>query len=457
MKKNSFSAVPRASKTWRTVLTALIVIVGTGCETEPENAVSNDLDAIAAAEGGAWCAVKALLEENCSECHDGEGTAGAPMALLDYDDLIAKAPLSKGKKVYEAVGARIHDAKSPMPPKGVLAKDQLELLDGWIAAGAPESDEKACSETASAGASKEANDVWPPPEGCDEIYKITAHGATTAEPYMVEPGAEIHPQIIVDAPWGDEDVQAIAFHPLTDNKKVLHHWILYANQGVAAFLTGWAPGDDARSPMPADVGMDMPKGKGSLRLDMHYNGLTVDSAEGDRSGLEICVVKGEHMRKNHAAVTMALSAIQFPLAPANTTNHETTSVCNVTASQPVHLLTAGPHSHTYAVGHRFTVKKKSGEEIVMLDRPFAFGEQKSYTLTSEVILETGDSVSTTCIYTNKTANNINFGENTGDEMCFNFAMYYPKDALSCGGGLIGGLLGGGGGGAGGFLGGLLGR
>jgi hypothetical protein len=124
-------------------------------------------------------------------------------------------------------------------------------------------------------------------------------------------------------------------------------------------------------------------------------------------------------------------------------------------------MSAGPHSHTYAVGHRFTVTKKSGEEIVMLDRPFQFGEQKSYSLKPEVILETGDTVTTTCIYTNTTNKSISFGENTGDEMCFNFASYYPKDALSCGGGLIGGLgglLGGGGtGGAGGFLGGLFGR
>jgi hypothetical protein len=43
-----------------------------------------------------------------------------------------------------------------------------------------------------------------------------------------------------DAPWGDETVQAIAFRPITDNLKVLHHWILYFNSSRG--LTGGGTG-----------------------------------------------------------------------------------------------------------------------------------------------------------------------------------------------------------------------
>ena len=35
---------------------------------------------------------------------------------------------------------------------------------------------------------------------------------------------------------------------------------------------------------------------------------------------------------------------------------------------------------------------------------------------------------------------ITFGENTGNEMCFNFATYYPMGAMNCGG--LGGTRGG---------------
>jgi hypothetical protein len=334
-----------------------------------------------------------------------------------------------------------------MPPKGPLEAHELALLDGWIGAGAPEGDDPSCAEQGGAGLALEPIAAWPPPEGCDAIYTILAHGDTLDSPYMVPPGIETHPQISVDAPWQDETVQAIAFRPLTDNKKVLHHWILYSSQG--AFLNGWAPGDDARTPMPPDVGMELPKGLRSMRLDMHYNSLGVSEPEADRSGLEVCVVKGENLRKHSAAVTMGLTSIRFPLAPANTQNFEATGVCNVVGSTPVHLMTASPHSHTYAVRHKFSVKKKSGQEIVMLDRPFVFGEQKSYALEPEVIVEEGDTITTTCVYTNNTNQAVSFGEDTGNEMCFNFAAYWPKGALICG---AGGLFGGG---AGGLFGGLL--
>jgi hypothetical protein len=377
--------------------------------------------------------VKTVLDKNCIVCHDGKGTAGAPMGLTKYEDLLAAAPVSSGKQVFQAVGTRIHDTTKSMPPAGVMSADQLKVLDDWIAGGAKAGTEAACAPTAP---HPNTDAAWPPAEGCDAIYKITAHGEGGLDtPLAVDPKQEIHPQMDFDAPWGDEKVQAIQFRVITDNKKVLHHWILYAG---SAFLTGWAPGDEERPPFPADVGMDLPTGAGALRLDMHYNSLTATQTEMDKSGVEICVVKGARLRKNSAAITMSFAVIGFPLVPANVSNYQATSKCKIVADQPIHLMSASPHSHTYAVGHKFTVTKKDGTEIVMLDKPFQFGEQKSYPLEKEQILESGDTVTTTCIYTNKGNTDISFGENTGDEMCFNFASYYPKDGFSCD--LIGSLF-----------------
>jgi hypothetical protein len=74
----------------------------------------------------------------------------------------------------------------------------------------------------------------------------------------------------------------------------------------------------------------------------------------------------------------------------------------------------------------------------MHDMPFMFGEQKSFKLDPPVVVEAGDVINTSCFYTNKTNATIRFGENTGNEMCFNFALYYPAGAL--GSSLIGGLF-----------------
>ncbi|MET0343212.1 MAG: hypothetical protein ABW252_19545 [Polyangiales bacterium] len=378
------------------------------------------------AGGAGWCAVKAIVDKSCTGCHDGNGTGGSPMGLTEPADFKAAAPISAGKTVGQAVSARTHDTGRPMPPRGLLPAADLKVLDDWIKAGSP-APAAACAETG--GATEEA---WPPPE-CDEVYELRAHGTTATSPYMVPAGGEFHPQITLDPPWLGQQVQAIGWHPLTDNAKVLHHWILY--NGLA-FLTGWAPGDEARPPFPSDVGMDMPNTRGSLRLDMHYFNTAGSKQEPDRSGLAVCVVKGAHMRRNHAAVTMGFTSFGPVLAPAMAKGYNSTGTCNVRVTQPVHLLTAAPHAHKLAVHMKFTVKKRSGQMIVMHDQPFKFGEQGTYGLSPEVMLETGDVVTTTCTFDNPTLRSVTFGESTNNEMCFNFAMYYPKGALSCGLGLL---------------------
>jgi hypothetical protein len=289
--------------------------------------------------------------------------------------------------------------------------------------------------------------VWPP-AGCDALVKILSRGPDNG-PYVVKPGQEDHPEITIDAPWGDETVQAIAFRPITDNLRVLHHWILYAkpsaNNGVEAFLVGWAPGDDGFAiPYPSDVGMEMPKGNGSMQLDMHYYGTNETVAQNDQSGVEICIVKGANLRPKPAAVTMEFNSndFVFPMAPANTVDHESTATCEVIADAPVTLIASGPHAHKLGTRTKFWIKKKNGREIVLHDGPFNFEEQRSYPLTPGIAIETGDTVYTSCFFTNKTSRDVSFGQSTEDEMCYNLAAYYPKTAnLRCGlGGLLGGLF-----------------
>jgi hypothetical protein len=53
----------------------------------------------------------------------------------------------------------------------------------------------------------------------------------------------------------------------------------------------------------------------------------------------------------------------------------------------------------------------------------ALPTQELFTLDKPLVLGAGDNVITTCTYNNDTNNAVTFGENTGDEMCFNFALY----------------------------------
>jgi hypothetical protein len=97
----------------------------------------------------------------------------------------------------------------------------------------------------------------------------------------------------------------------------------------------------------------------------------------------------------------------------------------------VFLISESPHAHKLAT-HMKLVLKRGGEEIKLHDGAFAFDGQVANYFDKPVELKSGDQVTTTCHYKNDTNQTVRFGENTGNEMCFNFVTYYPMGALSCG-------------------------
>lgn len=369
-----------------------------------------------------WCNALAVFQDSCQSCHGAPLKAGAPMALLTYADATAAAPVSKGQTVAAAVKARVHDVKKPMPPGAPLDAKALAAIDAWVADGAKPGDDATCAgQIAEKPPVEEA--AWPPP-GCDESFKITAGKGSKV---TVQNGTETHPQVILDAPWGDKDVQAVGFRPITDNSAVLHHWILNSNVGAGAFINGWAPGKDEskRKPYPDDVGVFLPKGKSALRLDMHYNNLTGTKPELDDSGVEVCVT---HTPRKFAATTFSGFAA-IPRIPAGQ-EIDIVGTCNVAVKQPTYLISESPHAHQLAT-HMKLVVKRGSEEIVLHDAPFAFDGQVATQLPEPFELKNGDVVTTTCHYKNDTNKVVGFGEDTGNEMCFNFVVYYPMGSLSC--------------------------
>ena len=268
-----------------------------------------------------------------------------------------------------------------------------------------------------------ADPSWP--ADCEQHYSLTSHGGTAGSKYVMPAGQEIHPQIMFDAPW-TSDVQAVAFRPITDNRRVLHHWILYGSDG--SFITGWAPGaDDTHNALPTDVGMYLPTA-GKLRLDMHYNNLpgTVDQEDG--SGVEICVIStAAKFRANTAAV---VGLIGNPIVPAQTRVDNVTTCTVDTKMGSATLIAESPHMHTLGV-HAKLELVQDGATRVLHDAPFNFDQQHSTPLEPRVTVKTGDKLIVTCTFQNDTDRVVTFGENTGDEMCFNFVAVYPKGGFAC--------------------------
>jgi hypothetical protein len=294
---------------------------------------------------------------------------------------------------------------------------------------ATDSDEDVGTTTAlRAEAASSPGATWEPGQ-CDAVYELRAHSpAGPSTPFPIPVGGEFHPQVPIDPPWGNEKVQIVGWKPLTDNKKVLHHWILY--NGMAN-LVGWAPGSSGAN-YPADVGIDMPSEPGSLRLDMHYYNLTGTQEEFDQSGVSLCVVKGAHLRPKVAAIHGGFAVFSPLMVPANTRGYALNGSCTVRASSPVTLVSLSPHAHTRARHMKAVLIKKDGSERVLHDADFSFYEQVAYPFEPAVILEDGDVMKTTCTYDNDSARNIGWGEDTDDEMCFHWGFYYPKGGFTCG-------------------------
>ncbi len=416
---------------------------------------------------GSWCDALAVLRNPCQQCHGSQRMFGAPMSMVTYKDMIAPAVSDNTKKVYQLVRVRIHDAQKPMPPSGfaALTAPQLAALDSWIDAGALPGADPTCAgsggtgaagaggmqtpaggSTGAAGAGGSTMDPttdpgnpnsaeWP--ADCEAHYTFLASGTGGTGKYSIPAGTEQHPSFNFPVPWTTE-VQGVAYKPVVDNGKVLHHWILYGGDG--AFLAGWAPGNTSGS-VPSDVGIYLPNGAGaSLRLDVHYNNLGGMQTETDASGVEFCVISDPSKMRPHTATTYGI--IGDATAPAHQMVDNTTN-CMVSASMgEVHLIGESPHMHRLGVHAKLLLTRSTGEQVVVHDMPFDFNEQRAYGITPDLVVNTGDQFAITCSYDNTTDTNVYFGQNTEDEMCFNFVMYWPKGGFTCGGGLGGGGPGG---------------
>jgi hypothetical protein len=385
------------------------------------------------------CAVEQILVENCRTCHGQTPAAGARISLVSHADLTAIT--TSGVTVFERVKARIHDVQRPMPPVVAmtpLAADALETLDQWLAAGAPSSSESCM-----------LADPPPPAEidtsECEYLPTLLAHDGQQVsddEGFSV-PLVDDHWECFNFAiPW-DKPVQGIAFYPQLDDRRVLHHMVLYALKAGAApgwhgpcgdgpdrtVVGGWSPGQDRQVP-PADTGLLMPhSASGVFQLEIHYNNIDRHSTR-DRSGLKVCATSD--FRPNTAAVH-ALGTSDIELPPGR---KDVVTSCVVASDKgPATVLAVSPHMHLFGRHLRTVVRHTDGTEETLTDRPYAFADQAILYLPKPITIEKGAVLTTTCSYENDTRGVIGYSEGSDGEMCGNGLLAYPPGSIT--GGLLG--------------------
>lgn len=384
------------------------------------------------AASGLPCAVEKVLASQCQSCHGAAIQYGAPMPLVTWDDLQAPAKSDASKKVYELVGTRIHDDKKPMPqpPAPRLDATDLATVDAWIAAGAPRSDE-GCQGGSGQGGGGGAAGGPSSTLSCTPDLMLRAPAPFA----MPKDQADLYVCYGVDV-TRPEGAQAIAMVPRVDNKAIVHHVLLFQSENSYSpepqpcegtmvnsankLVYGWAPGGSSLE-LPPDVGMPM-QGTTHYMVQVHYNNLAGLEGQVDSSGFDLCTT--DTPRPQEADV-LAFGTVAFEIPPHGSL--DTTCDFAVAPETPkLNVLAAFPHMHK--LGRSIRTEVLAGGTGAPVDLgtqdPWDFNNQPWMPI--KATISPGDVVRTRCVYENDTDTKVKFGENTGDEMCFSFTMYYPR-------------------------------
>jgi hypothetical protein len=403
-------------------------------------------DAASAPTGAVPCAVKALIDQHCGQCHGTQPQFGAPMALASLADFHAIGPGSQ-QPVHQAALDRVMRTGAgvmPPPPQPALPESAKSTLLGWLRAGAQPGDACAPGAVSDAGAPSDAGGTGAASNDCDVSFELRAtDGRGGKFPIPLENDhyecfyfkAEVAPNTL-----------ATVLSPLLDDTRALHHWLLFAAPNEAEAPSGthgkcdgihpgaylmaaWLPGTPALV-MPADVGMEMPSGQSAqFILENHYNNTARIQNASDNSGVKVCAT--QKPKALHAAIHW-LGSERIALEPNQPGSVQAT--CTPGGQQPIHILGVIPHMHRLGRRATMTILRANGSSEMMHDGPFEFENQAFYPKT--LVLNPGDRVTTRCDYLNDTSGRVTLGERTSDEMCYMFTLAYPVGSMNTGGDYI---------------------
>jgi len=390
------------------------------------------------AASGIPCEVQQALAEHCNGCHGDPVQFGATMPLASHADFLVPAVTDPTVSVAELVQLRIADPDRPMPADASMSPEDAATITQWIATGTPAD---------LSGADCDLGDDDDPPWGpealpCKPDVFFTASAADGESAFAVPIVDDLNECFVFDSPFG-ADTQAIAWAPVIDDARVVHHWLLLeapadtplgpaqcvgTGGGAldAPMLMGWGPGT-MNYVMPDEAGLELPDPGSKLMLQIHYNNSAGHSDVQDRSGVALCTTEEP---RPHAAGTLWLGSVQIDVGPGE--QQTVTSDCETSElDEPVHVLLEWPHMHEIGTSIRTEVLRAGSNAVDPLATVDAwnFENQAYYAHDPAVLVEPGDVLRTTCVYDNDTTQTVGWGETTGDEMCFDFATVYPITAF----------------------------
>jgi hypothetical protein len=368
-----------------------------------------------------------ILYQNCAICHrPGEV---APFSLLTYQHAAKRAKLlaTVTEKRYMPPWKAEHGF-GEFANERRLSDQQIALIKAWADGGAPEGD---------------AKDLLPVP--------LFAEGWLAGEPdkvvtmpaqYSLKADGPDQFQCFIVSPNFDHDVyvRGLEFRP--DNRRVVHHALVFLDtnraarqlaapdgsypcfggprfQG-AALIGGWAPGS---VPLKNAEPGARPITKGAdLVIQIHYHPSGKPEKDQSQLGLKLSDQPGSRGR---TAIIMFNPRINIP---AGESHYVVTS--SLTIPENVELAGIAPHAHYLGKEMKITATLPDGSEKPLIwIKDWDFNWQGSYQYVKPITLPKGTRVNMEYTYDNSENNprnpahppvRVHWGEQTTDEMAVTF-------------------------------------
>ena len=385
-----------------------------------------------------------ILYTNCVECH----RAGeiAPMSLITYAEVRPWA-----KAIERQVASGVMPPWHADAPHGTFRNErsltgaQKDLIDRWVAAGAPEGNPADLPPAPAFAAGWRIGQ----PDAVFEMqedYAVPAKGTIQYEHFYI-------PTNIIEEKW----LQAIEARP--GNRSLVHHVLVYYEappdrprgqpvlqpnrqdsrieestpgnrperqpNAPPQLLATYAPGTNPQV-FPAGTALRLPPG-GTLHLQMHYTANGTAGTDRTKVGL----IFAKEPPEEEIRVSQFLNG-QFTI-PAGATNYEVST--DVGFAQDATLVGLFPHTHVRGKRWSYVLEMPDGSKRTILSVPrYDFNWQTYYLFQEPLQIPKGARIRSTAWYDNSAANRSNpdptidvkWGDQTWEEMQYTGIMYSVK-------------------------------
>ncbi len=363
--------------------------------------------------------IRPRVQRYCGQCHGETPNFGAPTSLLEHDALLAEDAM--GIRLVDRIAQRLRDGT--MPPVGMprIAEVEADAIAGWASCGTTDV-------LPAGGLVASAPPFLAPEDGPTDLPTLDF----VADEYAVGPDVRDDYHCFVFDADLPSDRFVRRFEMVYDETRVLHHIVLlrdpqrntepgdfdcYDGSGMppgSQYLYAWAPGQSAME-FP-EGGLRVSPGERFIVQTHYNNGASIPDVR-DSSGVRLFLAPAEGTEYGMIAIGPTDFAI-----PARTRRSASS---NCTVREESTLFVGAPHMHLLGSAFHQSIERAgtSMRENIIDLAGWRFETQLFYDLGTP--LHPGDVITTRCTFENTTSDTVQSGEDTTDEMCFDFAYVTP--------------------------------